>query len=171
MHAGFFNFEATSFILTLMTKATNKKTILIAVTATVVAVIAALFILFLPSQKQVNVNSDYLKLALDKIGAPDGLASQGDSGVQSGPLQPDVVTRTYTGEINFESVRDAMVARMKNAGFTNAAWSEKSGGREAGVTASCKDVMIFAEVNALEGKLAVKAEEIFGGLNGDCPTL
>ena len=168
---GFFNFVATSFILTLMTKATNKKTIFVAVAAATLAIIAALFILFLPSQKQVIVDVDYLKRALDKIGAPEALVPQGDSGIQPGPLQPDSITRSYTGEINFEPVRDEMVTRMKDAGFTNAAWSEKSGGREAGITASCKDAMIFVGINTVEDKLTIRAEEIFDGPNGACPAL
>lgn len=82
---------------------------------------------------------------LDQIGAPPGFVQNpARTEIQDIPVY---VRRAYDGTGSFGSVREAMIQRLKAAGFANATWRNGGAQEAPGIIASARGIFVFVRVD------------------------
>jgi len=61
------------------------------------------------------------------------------------------VRRTYTVTGSTAQLRNEMLDRLHNAGFSNAHWRERAGAEATGIIATCNQMAIFVSINQANG--------------------
>jgi hypothetical protein len=92
----------------------------------------------------------YYSAIITKIGAPPGFTAnpQRDDFRDRGIGENADGRRAYDGQASPDEIKQAMIERMKQAGFANAAWREGDPAlhQSPGVLATCRGTAVFVRI-------------------------